>query len=79
MIDYETVTSGPNPGGLGLNLLVFEQVLEVKVNQNHKITMFYIQISLYNVTLSQKNGDNWKIVVQSVGLGFNEWSDVIVV
>lgn len=25
-VSYETITSGPNPGGRGLNLLVFEQV-----------------------------------------------------
>lgn len=59
-IDYVMQVSGPNPGGVGLNLLVFEQV------------------SQFNVSLLQSDGKgSWTNRVQSIGLGFNEWSDVI--
>lgn len=60
-IDYATITSGPNPGGQGLDLLVFEQV------------------SQFNVSLSQSDGNGgWNVVVASAGLGFNEWSDLLI-
>jgi len=61
-LDYATVTSGVNPGGTALNLLVFEQ------------------ISQFNVTLYQSDGKGgWVLKVNSTGLGFNEWSDVVAV
>lgn len=99
----------PNPGGRGLNLLVFEQVcfkrnrkkekskewqiettkvtikrskkIQAKEQQNRrereKLNDLF-QISKFNVTLSQSDGKGgWNQLVKSVGLGFNEWSDII--
>jgi len=59
-MDYAMVSSGVNPGGVGLDLLVFEQ------------------ISQFNVTFSKASGKTWQPLVRSIGLGFNEWSDVLI-
>lgn len=53
-VQYDTISSGPNPGGRGLNLLVFEQVCFKRNRKKEKSKEWQIETTKVTIKRSKK-------------------------